>query len=308
MTKRTYFLLLLAVAVGLFSWLYVRKSILFTGTVLQSPRPVRVVPTSPSSRLSGGSTVSTETTVPARNQNLNLQIQLADERDRLTALQQNLEDLRTRRLQLQQQASANSNLRMAQTQDQIQTLTDSLQDRPLAEDAINHGATAALRAQRSAARLAREQLDESIRQQQEIMQATQNQLYQVSQNRIASLDEKQARMTELQNALNLQNQNLQNLRDQRVQVSSNILLQTRSIGSETQAQRDNLAQNTDATRQQIQNLREEVLRMKATQAEAQSSLQDLDSQIQQAQELVKAQGAQVQNLEAQLKGENSATP
>jgi chromosome segregation ATPase len=229
------------------------------------------------------------------------QAELQSLQTQLSAQEQNLASEQSRLSSLQTQAAApaaqaNYMSQIRSTNVQIQNLSDSLRDLQRQEQEINRSASQAMQNQDSAARVAREQLDEQIRAQEGLVHETQDQMAQMRFT-YALPGQMPAEYDQLQEQLDAQAQVLANLRAQRVQISADVVAGKQNVQAAAQEQTNDLADQRSNIVNEIGTLRGEIVRMQGAQENQHSSQTSLSSQIFNSQKNISNQTQQIQNLQ-----------
>lgn len=223
----------------------------------------------------------------------NLSNQLSDERQRLQARGQLLNTLKSRQSQVQPVSYVTQ---IQERDDQIQDLMDGVRSFNRAETDLSRRAALALQNQNASERAARDQLDENIRTQEELIRQTQEQLDYWNLNFNYAV-ERQTHLDELQPLLQAQMDQLQAMRNQRLALSQDALRTTASVQDEVQGSNSDNSEQQNAMLDEIASLRDEIRAMQAQQNQSRMSYMTLNSQISQAQKDYNTQATQVQNLE-----------
>lgn len=228
------------------------------------------------------------------------QLQLEEARQNLEQQRQNVEALKAQHSRQSQQYEVGYPAQIAAYNTQIQNFTDVLQTLKAAEDDVNQATAAALRAQSSAAQLARDQIEPEIsRLENDIIQIKQ-QMYVWTNTSFALTPEQRQLLGNLQNSLEYQQQQLDILKAERVNISAQILSQNRLIDSASQQQRSEIANEQAILQNEIFTLRAEIDRLQSFYAQTRMSLVPLNQQLEQAQKLYDDQLKRVRELEATL--------
>lgn len=231
---------------------------------------------------------------------LNLQNQLAAEKQNLEQLQINLNKLKAQQVQQQQQLTLSYPNRVEQNKSEIQQLTGQLQEHRLAEDDLHETTLDSLRNQSSEATYARDQIDFAIETAQDNLQQTLA-LINYWQSNLLLTPEQQSALADLQNQFINQRQQLDFLRRQRVNISAQVLNQTRTISEVARQTKDDLLANEAAIQDRIAFLQNELVQIQQAQTQIQTSNKSLDGQINEMQNAYNKQLERVQTIEATLK-------
>ncbi|WP_374034783.1 hypothetical protein ACES2I_02540 [Bdellovibrio bacteriovorus] len=310
MTRKNFFLLGLAVIIGASVWLYFSyKGIKTTQDALieqaertraRRPASIPVVISPPPENRAVAATKAR-----LQQEALTLQQQLLEANTSLQQSQQALESLRARQQEESQAPTAdtfsselqNSNL-------ELQSFISELNsyDR-LAED-INRRADEALRLQSSQAQVARSQIDENIRSQENYIRQTQDEIIYWQQN-TNDLTARQTRLEDLNNLLLQQQQQLELMQNEKLLLSSQALQGPQSVQqaraqalSDLDQDRSNLQEEIAIRRSQIQSLQENIY-------ESTASDYSLRRQLLQTQRAVEQQQQQIRRLESSLIEKNA---
>lgn len=229
------------------------------------------------------------------------QLQLEQEKQNLEYQKQNLDALKSRHAQQTQQVGSSYPTQIYTNNIQIQNFTDILQNLKSAENDVNQAAAAVLREQNSAAQLARDQIEPAITKLEQNILQTQEQIYVWTNNVFPLMTQQQSLLQGLQNQLAFQQQQLDLLNAQRLNISAEVLQQTRFINSATQQQKSEIVDSQIAVQDEIFSLRTEVNRLQTAYSQTRMSLVPLSQQIAQAQKVYDDQEKKVRALEENLK-------
>ena len=228
------------------------------------------------------------------------QLQLDEARQSLESQRQNLDVLKAQLAQQSQQYEVVYPAQIAAYNTQILNYTDVLQSLKSAENDVNQATAAALRAQSSAAQVARDQIEPQISQLENDIVQTKQQIYVWTNNTFALTPEQRQLLTNLQNSLGYQQQQLDVLKAERVNISAQILSQNLLIDSASQQQKTEIANEQAILQNEIFTLRGEINRLQAFYSQTRMSLVPLNQQLEQAQKLYDDQQKRVRELEATL--------
>ncbi|HWU42847.1 MAG TPA: hypothetical protein VN132_05385 [Bdellovibrio sp.] len=229
-----------------------------------------------------------------------LQQTLYDEQQKLNSKNRFLTNLKERQTQQsQQQPPSYYSSQIASRDEQIQDLLSGSRDFRSAEQSLNQRAAQELRNQSSAAQLARDQLDENIRQQEALIKQTEEDLDTWKYN-FGYVVEQEAHLAELSALLEAQKQRLQDMRTQRLEISATALSQSQAVNNSVQETASSYSDSQDAIYDEVNSLREEIRRLEQQRNQVHTSQMSLNSQVNQAQRDVRDQSQQVQNLQDSL--------
>lgn len=310
MTRKNFFLLGLAVIIGASVWLYFSyKGIKTTQDALveQAERTrarrsasIPVVVSAPTENRA-----ITATKARLQQEALTLQEQLLEANTNLQQSQQTLESLRARQQEESQAPTADTfSSELQNSSLELQSFISELNsyDR-LAED-INRRADEALRLQSSQAQVARSQIDENIRSQENYIRQTQDEIIYWQQN-TNDLTAQQTRLEDLNNLLLQQQQQLELMQNEKLLLSSQALQGPQSVQqaraqalSDLDQDRSNLQEEIAIRRSQIQSLQENIY-------ESTASDYSLRRQLLQTQRAVEQQQQQIRRLESSLIEKNA---
>lgn len=296
MTRKNLFLIVIAFIVGVSVWIFfVNKSLKSTQEVIleQATRPPRRVASVPSPTPAPDSAVKNQLLLEIQN----LQQQIAQERQRLESQKQMLEELRVQ--QGVQPGTTAISSQISGYTSEVQSFLEELGNFQYAEQDINRRATEALREQSSAAQLARDQIDENIRIQEDLIRQTREEIV-YWQGNLFYVNDREARLVELELRLQTQNQQLQGMRDQRLALAAQVLENTRNLQSEKEQALADLANTRTDIQDEIASLRMEINRLQGVQYQARTSQISLRSQINQLQKDFETQARQIQTLESSM--------
>lgn len=300
MTRKNLFFLVIAFIFGVTVWIFfVNRGLQETQDILveQAHRPQR-------------QTASVSKSTPFRNdvgerdlfrrqllsEYQSLQNQLLQNQELLVKEQGLLKELQVQQ-QLQKGESESSLITSANAQ--IQDSLAELQNYESLEKDINQRADALLRDQNSQAQLLKEQLDERLRVQETLIRQTQEDLTFWQYNG-SYVNEREARLNELRALLEDQSRELANLRAQRLQISSDVLTQTRAFEMDKSEALAEISDSREQLREEIQNLRDEVLRLQERQSQRRMSQLSLGAQIYQKQKDLERARQQQEELSRRL--------
>lgn len=223
--------------------------------------------------------------------------QLDLETQKLELQKKTLDALKQRyQLQLQQITSDFPN-QINTNSAQIQNLLESLQNQRLAESDVIQSASAILREQSSAERFSRDQVDLQIQNLEQDLARSAEQLRLGLNSTYAYTSEEQDRYTKLQNLFAQQTEQLNLLREQRVNISAAAYLQTKNVTNASLSQKAGLVQTQSELQDQINNLREENIRLQTEYTQSRMSLMPLTQQIQQAEQAYQENENKVKSLQ-----------
>lgn len=228
------------------------------------------------------------------------QLQLDEARQNLEQQRQNVDALKAQVAQQSQQYEVGYPAQIAAYNTQIQNFTDVLQTLKAAEDDVNQATAAALRAQNSAAQVARDQIEPQITQLENDIVQTKQQMYVWTNTSFVLTPEQRQLLTNLQNTLEFQQQQLDVLKAERVNISAQILNQNLLIDSASQQRKSEIANEQAILQNEIFTLRAEIDRLQTFYAQTRMSLVPLNQQLEQAQKLYDDQQKRLRELEATL--------
>ena len=228
------------------------------------------------------------------------QVQLNEARQSLDYQKQQLDAVKAQ-YGRQQQLQIGYPGQVAVYNTRIQGFGDILQSLKTAEEDVNQATTAALRAQSSAAQIARDQIEPQISQLENEIFQTKQQMYVWTNTAFTLTPEQQILLVNLANSLQFQQQQLDFLKAERVNISAQILNQTRLIDSAFQNQKREITNEQTALQNEIFTLRSEIERLQKAYAQTRMSLIPLSQQLEQAQTLYDDQVKRVRELEAAMR-------
>ncbi|WP_374079227.1 hypothetical protein [Bdellovibrio bacteriovorus] len=296
MTRKNLFLIVIAFIVGVSVWIFfVNKSLKSTQEVIleQATQPSRRVASVPSPTPAPNTAVKNQ----LQSEIQNLQQQINQERQRLDSQKQMLEELRVQ--QSVQPGTTAISSQISGYTSEVQSFLEELGNFQYAEQDINRRAAEALREQSSAAQLARDQIDENIRIQEDLIRQTREEIV-YWQGNLFYVNDREARLVELELRLQTQNQQLQGMRDQRLALAAQVLENTRNLQSEKEQALADLANSRTDMQDEIASLRMEINRLQGVQYQARTSQISLRSQINQLQKEFETQTRQIQTLESSM--------
>ncbi|MEK2644913.1 hypothetical protein [Bdellovibrio sp. BCCA] len=300
MTRKNLFLIVIAFIVGVSVWIFfVNKSLKTTQDVIvqEATRPQRRVASLPSPTMTPNNAVKNQLQTEIQS----LQQQITQERQKLVTQKMALDEATARQQQQQsvQQTPAAISSQITERTSQVQNFMEELKNYEYAEQDINRRATEALREQSSAAQVARDQIDENIRTQENLIRQTREQIA-YWQGNLFYVNEREARLQDLQTLLETQTRQLQGMRDQRLALSAQILENTRALQSEKEQALSDLADSRSDLQDEIASLRIEINRLQGMQYQTRTSQMTTRSRLTQMQKDFETQNRQVQTLEASL--------
>jgi chromosome segregation ATPase len=230
----------------------------------------------------------------------NLANQLEVEKRKLAVQKESLNKLRQPASEPESNTSVNYTTAISSNRDEIADFLTELRGYDQIEAYINRRAQEALQDQANSARVAREQLDDNIKAQQELMAQTQEQITALQDYR-NYVDGRDAKMEELQGILQSQQAQLEAMRAQRVDIASAIQDNSRAVQTEKDQALSSLNENKNALNQQIQSLRAEIARMQDEQNTARVSSMSRTSLVSQYERNLDQQNRKVEVLQQNLK-------
>lgn len=211
------------------------------------------------------------------------QQQLEIEKQNLERAKKYLDDLKMQLADQTQQLTQLIPSQIASAELQIQNLSDVLQNFRMAEQDIMEARASILQEQEFAVRIATAQIDPALFALQENIQQTQEQIISWT-NTIYPLNiEQSTQLKNLQDLLSSQKQQLNSLTEQKLNISNEALFQTQLINSASQQQKIELVDSESNIQDQINFLREEIVRLEALQIQYKSSIENLNQLITKAQ-------------------------
>lgn len=304
MTRDAFFYLIIALIIGISVWLFrVDKGIKQTQSYIteKTEEPPRRSPAATTTQVEKiVSTQKSESKARVQAEKESLQQRLNEERQSLDKQKQILETLRA---QNKQQFSATYSSQILEGSNQLRELAVELRGYENLERDINRRADEVLRQQNSEAQVLKDQYDEDVRTQENLIKQTQEQVvyWQLNNNYTT---EQQARLAEAQVLLESQKQQLENLRQQRLSISSGVLANSQAIQLQKERELGDLSQNRIDLQNEILSLNEELARRQEELNQQRMSQMSLGSQIFQAQRAYEQQQEQVRVLESSLKQKN----
>lgn len=304
-TISTFSLILLIGAVMWFFHMNRQSETIESAEPLQAEQPAIAQtmprPTTPSS------SPSTPPPIPPRASALSGELETLEQE--LAAAQEALQDQRQSFQELQGQsqglevrvpASDNLNavqvLRSEMEMDNVMMELDSYRN---LEAQITRQAEEQIRMQNSAAQMQMQQLEDSIRTQQDLIQRTREDL-QFWNSNFNNLTEQQAQLQRLQTLLDEQNLQLDLMLQQRLLISSEALSNVQAIQAQKQNALANLQEERSSAQGEIESLRDSIIRLQQSQREIRNTQISLSSQLRQAQQSLQNQEAQVRALETSV--------
>lgn len=304
MTKDTLFYLLIALIVGVSLWLFrVDKSIKQTQEYIaeQEQEPVRRTPAATPTQVERIiNTQKTQNRIKVQTEKTSLEQRLNEERQRLEAQKQALDNLRT---QNQEPTPSTFSTQIQEGSNELQNLYMELGNYDNAEREINRRADEIIRDQNSQAQVLRDRIDQDIRTQEDLIRQTQEQItfWQFNGN---YMTEQIARLAEGQALLTQQQQQLENLKQQRLEISAQILENSRAVQAQKEQELGDLAQERTTLQSEMLNMNEELRRLQDEQVKQRSTQMSIGSQILQTQRVYQQQQERVRSLESALKQKN----
>ncbi|MGE9744877.1 hypothetical protein [Bdellovibrio bacteriovorus] len=310
MTRKNFFLLGLAVIIGASIWLYFSYQGIKTTqdalveqaerTRVRRPASIPVVMAPPPENRAVAATKAR-----LRQEALTLQQKLLEANTTLEQSRQTLESLRARQQEESQAPSADTfSLELQNSSMELQSFMSELNsyDR-LAED-INRRADEALRLQSSQAQVARAQIDENIRIQENLIRQTQSELINWQEN-TNDLTARQTRLEELGNLLSQQQQQLELMQNEKVLLSSQALQAPQEVQQAREQALSDLNDNRNDLQEEIAIMRSQIQSLQENIYESTTNEFSLRRQVQQAQRTLDRQQQEVRRLESSLIEKNA---
>lgn len=310
MTRETSVYLILALIVGVSIWLFrVDKGIKETQQVVveqeTNPTPVRNVATTTSvERIVSVQKEAARSRVQAE---LNaIQQRLNNERQKLAQQRQAIANLRARAATATEERAPMSSSYASQLEEgnnRLREFAADLQSLNNIESEINRQAASVLRDQSSQQQVLKDQLDENIKAQEELIKQTRDQIefWRLNPNytteQLAQLEANRALLEE-------QQVQLQNLRQQRLALSNDILANSRAVQLDREQALADLSETRENIRDEMLVLSQTLSRLQEVQSQQRVSQGSLSSQIRQAERAYQQQQEQVQVLESSLNQKN----
>ena len=186
------------------------------------------------------------------------QLQLNEARQRLEFQKQSLDEINAQYARQSQQYEVGYPAQIAAYNTRIQNFMNVLQNLKAAEENVNFATEAALRAQSSAAQLARDQIEPQISELQNDTLQTKQQIYIWTNNTFTLTPEQRLLLTNLQNSLEYQQQQLNILKAERVRISAEILSRTIQFDTAALEQKREIANEQAVVQNEIFTLRGEI--------------------------------------------------
>ncbi|WP_413287738.1 hypothetical protein [Bdellovibrio sp. HCB337] len=228
------------------------------------------------------------------------QAQLNAEKERLQSQAQSLQTLKQRQGTTGERTSRAYASQINQRDLEIQNLLDTISNYRDAEEQINQQASAALVNQDNAARLAREQVDTSIRLVEQEIQSLENELNYLTNFPGLDYTQSQAKAEQLRTQIANQKNQLTALRSQRVDISASVFGNSNQVKSLADQARQELQSSVQATQERIFDLRTEIDQLQGAQLQSQEQAENLEAQISRAEKTVQEKSQQVQQLEQEV--------
>lgn len=235
---------------------------------------------------------SADALIPADQQS-----QLDIERARLEEIGRNLQSLQGRQAQANRYDGNEMMSRIDSGNAEIQNLSDLIEFQRMSLAEIDRQADQSLREQSSVAQATRDQIDANIRLLEEAIRQSRSQISLLQWNSIHVSQQKEG-LEYWGGLLAEQSQQLQDLKLQRAGISATVLQQNRGITSQAEARRADVLANEDTLRAEISEIRQELVRLRATQAQARQSSTSLAEEIRQERENYLNQRKKVSELES----------
>lgn len=236
-------------------------------------------------------------------QSIQLQNQLVIERQNLEQIQNNLNLLKARQIQEQQQLQLSYPARASQNTNEIQNLSEILQEHRRAENDVTEDVQSSVRDQASNAQLAKDQIEFEIQTAQENLQQTLAQINYWQSNFLLT-PEQQTVLNDLQNQFIDQRNQLDLLRQQRVNISASVLAQTRMINEVARQTKEQILSSEAEIQDRITALQNELIQLEQAQDQIRVSSKTLDTQIAETQKTYDLQVERIRNMENTLKSLN----
>lgn len=229
-----------------------------------------------------------------------LQQQLIEEQAKLEQVQTSLQELQ------QQQTAQEPTTYSSQIRDvtvEIQDFIDELNAYDRLEVEMNRRANEILRDQNSQSQVLKDQIDEQIKAQEDLVRQTKEEIVFWRYNG-SYVNEREARQQELQSQLEAQEQQLAALREQRLNTSADILTRERTLQAEKVQALSELEEARSGVREEINSLREQIYTLQVNQSQDRTSKMSLGSQIIQTQKDYEKQQERVRSISNSLLQKN----
>lgn len=300
-----YYFLMAVVIIGISVWLFridkgIKKAQEYIAEQGETS-PQKRTPTATTSQVEKIiSNQKSESKARVQAEKESLEKRLVEEQQRLEWQKQQLDTLRS---QTTRQFATSYFSQIREGSSQLRELAVELHGYDGLERDINRRADEVLRDQNSLAQVVRDNLDEGIRAQENLIKQTQEQVvyWQFNNNYTT---EQLARLAEAQALLESQRQQLDNLRQQRLAVSSQILTNTQAIQSAKEMELGELSQSRIDLQNEILSVNEELARLQEEQNKQRTSQMSLSTQIIQNQRIYDQQQEKVRGLESSIKQKN----
>lgn len=300
MTRKNLFYVVIAFIAGVTVWIfYVNRGLRETQDIIveQASRPVRRV-SSPSpvpTLVNKNGNQAVRTRLIAQFQTL--QQQLIVEQQKLDQQERELQVLREAEEQKNQPSEepTNNSSQISATSSQISEFIEELSSYDRLESEINRRASEALRDQNSQAQVLKDQLSEMIQNQEGLIRQTQDEIIFWQYNG-SYVNAREARQAELQSLLESQQQQLADLRQQRLNISADILAQTRFLQEDKAQALSDLSESRNELRGEIQDLRGEIYRLQVQESQKRTSQVSSRAQLLQRQRDYEKQKQQVKSI------------
>lgn len=227
---------------------------------------------------------------------LNQQIQAG--REQLESYRIYINNLRNE--QMKQNSSSQLTSQIRGHSSAIQEFLSEIKNSEYAEQEINRRVTDILREQNSAAQVARDQIEQSIRSLEARIRQTQEDIT-YWQGNVFYLPQREQKLLELNSLLQAQMRDLQALRDQRLAIAAEVLAVTQRLQWEKEQVLSEVSEDRLNIQDEIASLREQIYSLQEEQFQVRSSRMSLSSQISQAQKDYEQLSMEVQRLELSLR-------
>ncbi|MNT00231.1 Chromosome partition protein Smc [compost metagenome] len=303
MTTRSLLIFVIVFVAGASFWLFrVDKGLKNAREIITeqraAPSPRRSAASAPTTQEIAKETLRSQ----LRTELQSLNSQLQSERQRLSNQQAQLDQLSAPAAP--EQVAPNYSSEITQNRTQITNILNELRGFERMETYINQRAAEVLRDQSSSASVARQELDNNIRTQADLIKQNQDQLTVLEDYR-NYVDQREIKMEALRQSIAEQQAQLEAMRQQRLEIASSVLEDSRAVQGQKDQALSDLNQERSELNEEIGSLRAEITRLQAEQADTRMSVISKSTQINRVERNIDEQSRRVQGLEQSLREKES---
>jgi hypothetical protein len=225
---------------------------------------------------------------------------LQSERDRLSSQENQLSQLQSAGQQQTTTATPNYNSEIDQNRTEISNILNELRGFERMETYINQRAAELLRDQSSSAGVARQELENNIRTQEDLIAQNAQQMSYLEDYR-NYIDQREVKIEQLRQTLADQQAQLDAMRQQRLTIASSVLDSDRQVQGEKDQALAQLNNERSDMNEQITSLRSEINRLQEAQANNRMSTISRSAQISRVERNIDDQNKKIQSIESSLR-------